>query len=314
MGSPAKGLTYALSGFQYNDTAQNIYGDGIMSGAGRATFNFAESMGDKEGVMHLGVSGLNGQYSVTGSTTSQTDANPDSTTTRATINSFRSAGRGLNNIFRGQVGVPNCSGGTHGCVGEYGAKVQQKAFGLEGIFARGPFKLMGEYSNGEYQAESWISNVSYDTKTFYLETGYFITGEKYADSYKGGVFGSFKPKNNFDIDNNQWGAIELAFRVEGYSVDDANLSGSNGRVQGNLSSYGSSSSANRASTSNGTKSGANTYTAGIRWILNPNLVFKANYAYTKLDYAYWPLDVAASTALNTVNSESLFMTRLQYMF
>ena len=314
MGSPAKGLTYALSGFQYNDTAQNIYGDGIMSGAGRATFNFAESMGDKEGVMHLGLSGLNGQYSVTGTTSSQTDANPDATTTRATINSFRSAGRGLTNIFRGQVGVPNCVGGSHGCVGEYGAKVQQKAFGLEGIFARGPFKLMGEYSNGEYQAESALSNVSYDTKTFYLETGYFITGEKYADSYKGGVFGSFKPKNNFDIDNNQWGAIELAFRVEGYSVDDVSLSGSNGRVQGNLSSYGSSSSANRASTSNGTKSGANTYTAGIRWILNPNLVLKANYAYTKLDYNYWPLDIAASTALNTINSESLFMTRLQYMF
>ena len=314
MGSPAKGLTYALSGFQYNDTAQNIYGDGIMSGAGRATFNFAESMGDKESVMHLGVSGLNGQYSVTGSLSSQTDASPDATTARATINSFRSAGRGLTNIFRGQVGVQTCVSGTHGCVSEYGAKVQQKAFGLEGIFARGPFKLMGEYGNGEYQAESSISNVSYDTKTFYLETGYFITGEKYADSYKGGVFGSFKPKNNFDIDNNQLGAIELAFRVEGYSVDDANLSGSNGRVQGNLSSYGGSSSANRASTSNGTKSGANTYTAGIRWILNPNLVFKANYAYTKLDYAYWPLDVAASTALNTVNSESLFMTRLQYMF
>jgi phosphate-selective porin OprO/OprP len=313
MGSPAKGLTYALSGFQYNDTAQNIYGDGIMSAAGRATFNFAESMGDKESVMHLGVSGLNGQYSVSGSTSSQTSNAPE-TLTRATISSFRSAGRGLSNIFRGQIGTGDCQTTGWSCPTEFGAKVQQKAYGLEGIFARGPFKIMGEYSNGEYQGESQTSNISYDTKTFYLESGYFITGEKYADSYKGGVFGSFKPKNNFDIDNNQWGAIELAFRVEGYSVDDVNNIAGGARVQGNLSAYGTGSSANRANTAAGTKSGANTYTAGIRWILNPNLVFKANYAYTKLDYNFSPLDVSASTALNTVNSESLFMTRLQYMF
>lgn len=307
MGSPAKGLTYALSGFQYNDTAQNIYGDGIMSAAGRATFNFAESMGDKESVMHIGLSGLNGQYSVSGASTSQTNG-AESSDTRGTMSSFRSAGRGLANIFRGQVGTGTCHTAMYSCASEFGGKVQQKAYGLEGIFARGPFKVMGEYSNGEYQGESQTSNVSYDTKTFYLESGYFITGEKYADSYKGGVFGSFKPKNNFDIDNNQWGAIELAFRVEGFSVDDATLSGSLGRLQGNLSNGSNS------STASGTKSGANTYTGGIRWILNPNLVFKANYAYTKLDYDYTPIDLTASTALNKIGSESLLMTRLQYMF
>jgi phosphate-selective porin OprO/OprP len=313
MGSPAKGLTYALSGFQYNDTARDIYGDGIMSAAGRTTFNFAESMGDKESVMHLGVSGLSGQYSISGASSSQTDA-AASFETRGTMSSFRSAGRGLTNIFRGQVGTGNCAAASISCGSEYGGKVEQRAFGLEGIFARGPFKVMGEYSGGEFQGESYNSNVSYDTKTFYLESGYFITGEKYADSYKGGVFGSFKPKNNFDIDNNNWGAVELAFRVEGYSVDNTDISGSLGRVQGNLSSYGTGSSASRASTANGTKSGANTYTAGVRWILNPNLVFKANYAYTKLDYGYRPLDVAANTALNDIQGESLFMTRLQYMF
>ena len=313
MGSPAKGLTYALSGFQYNDTAQNIYGDGNLSSAGRVTFNFAESMGDKEGVMHLGLSGLNGTYSVSGASTSQTDG-AFSTETRATMSSFRSAGRGLTNIFRGQIGTGLCSAAAISCASEFGGKVEQKALGLEGIFARGPFKAMGEYSTGEYTGESQTSNVSYDTKTFYLETGYFITGEKYADSYKNGVFGSFKPKNNFDIDNNHWGAVELALRIEGYAVDDAVLSGALGRVQGNLSNYGTGSSANRASTTNGTKSGANTYTAGVRWILNPNLVFKANYAYTNLDYGYSPLDVTASTALNTIKGESLLMTRLQYMF
>ena len=310
MGAPTKGMTYALSGFQYNDTALDVYGDGIMSGAGRVTFNFAEAMGDKESVLHLGVAGLNGQYSVRGSGTGNTTSSADgANSSRASISSFRSAGRGIANIFRGQVGLNPCvTTGQYSCPSEYGAKVEQKAFGLEGIFARGPFKLMGEYSNGEYSADSYQNTTSYDTKTFYLETGYFITGEKYADSYKGGVFGSFKPKNNFDLDNNQWGAVELAFRVEGYSVDDVVLSANNGttltsRIQGNVSS-----------STTGGKSGANTYTAGVRWILNPNVVFKVNYAYTKMDYLFTPIDVVASSALNNINSESLVMTRLQYMF
>ena len=312
MGAPTKGMTYALSGFQYNDTALDVYGDGIMSGAGRVTFNFAEAMGDKENVLHLGLAGLNGQYSVRGSGTGNTSSSADgANTSRATISSFRSAGRGIANIFRGQVGVVPCTTASqYSCPSEYGAKVQQKAFGLEGIFARGPFKLMGEYSNGEYSAESYQNNTSYDTKTYYLEAGYFITGEKYADSYKGGVFGSFKPKNNFDLDNNQWGAVELALRIDGFNVDDVVLTANNGstltsRIQGSTSGDGLSS---------GQKAGATTYTAGLRWILNPNVVFKVNYAYTKMDYLFKPIDVVASTALNNIDSESLLMTRLQYMF
>ena len=84
------------------------------------------------------------------------------------------------------------------------------------------------------------------------------------------------------------------------------MSGTNQRVQGNLS----------RGSANNTESGANTYTAGIRWILNPNLVFKANYAYTKLDNYYTPIDIttAVDTTALRINSESLFMTRMQYMF
>jgi len=214
MGAPTKGMTYALSGFQYNDAALDVYGDGMMSGAGRVTFNFAESMGDKESVLHLGLAGLNNQYAVRGSGTGNTSSSADTASSRATISSFRSAGRGIANVFRGQVGTQPCAtGGTYSCPSEFGAKVNQKAFGLEAIFARGPLKLMGEYSNGEYEAVSYQNSTSYDTKTYYVETGYFITGEKYADSYKNGVFGSFKPKNNFDLDSNHMGAVELAFRL-----------------------------------------------------------------------------------------------------
>jgi phosphate-selective porin OprO/OprP len=314
MGAPAKGLTYALSTFQNNDVERDLHGDGYASGAGRVTFNFAESMGDKEGVMHLGLSGLSTTYSVLPSTTSQTSGGPDGATSaaRATINSFRSAGRGLANIFRGQIGGGYCgNANVYSCPMEFGAKVVQEAAGLEGIFARGPFKIMGEYSRGQYKAEHNAgTNVQYDTDTFYAEAGYFITGEKYADSYKNGVFGGFKPKNNFDLDNGQLGAIELAFRIEGFRVEDTNLGGGVGsRLQGTLDGSG---------TANGTKSKADTYTAGIRWILNPNVVFKVNYAYTNLGRNYAPIDVSRADSTSggpaVVGSEQLFMTRLQYMF
>jgi phosphate-selective porin OprO/OprP len=324
MGSPAKGMTYALSTFQMNDTERDLYGDGELSGAGRTTFNFAESMGDKERIMHIGLAALNSTYSITPASSSQTSSDA-SATTRATISSFRSGGRGLNNVFRAQVGAGNCNTASAGCVSEYGAKVTQRALGLEGIFASGSFKFMGEYSRGQFKGESLgvnnplsaagntAGNVEYDTNTGYIEAGYILTGEKYADSYKGGVFSSFKPKNNFDIDSNQWGLVELALRFEGYQVDDIVMAGnSNNRVQGSLSSY--SSSTNTNTSGSGVKASAKTYTAGIRWILNPNLVFKANYVYTRLGDNFIPIDTVASTSLNPINSESIIMTRMQYMF
>jgi phosphate-selective porin OprO/OprP len=200
--------------------------------------------------------------------------------------------------------------------------------GLEGIFANGPFKIMGEYSKGQYTATHNIGNeVKYDTSTYYVEGGYFLTGEKYASSYKNGVFGGFKPNNEFDLDKGHLGAIELAFRMEGYGVDDASIGPvvnascgtspvHSGRFQGNLSGYQTTASSNGSTSSencNAAKSSAITYTAGIRWILNPNIVVKANLAHTKLGYNYTPIDIGGANNAS-VNSETLFMTRLQYMF
>ncbi len=311
MGTPTTGMTYAGSVFQQNDTELNIQADGKNSVAGRATLNFAEIMGNKEMVMHVGLAGLDSTYAIGTSSTSQTSSTASATATqRGSISSFRSAGRGLANVFRGQVNGELCHSTIVGyaCPSEYSAQVKQRAYGLEGIFATGPFKLMGEYSQGDYKGTQGANSVSYDTKTYYLEAGYFITGEKYADSYKGGVFSSFKPKNEFDLDKGNLGAIELAFRAEGFDVDNAQISG--GRLQGNVSQFDAT-KFNESSTS-GTTSGAKTYTAGIRWILNPNLVLKANYAQTNFDNAFAPLDVKSATAV--VDKERLLMFRTQYMF
>jgi phosphate-selective porin OprO and OprP len=61
-------------------------------------------------------------------------------------------------------------------------------------------------------------------------------------------------------------------RAEGYDVDDVSSQEAGSRIEG--------------SSVTGVTAGAKTYTAGIRWILNPNLVLKANYAQTNFDYKF----------------------------
>jgi phosphate-selective porin OprO/OprP len=62
----------------------------------------------------------------------------------------------------------------------------------------------------------------------------------------------------------------------------------------------------------GTEAGAKTYTAGLRWILNPNMVIKANYAQTNFDYAFTPIDITSATAV--VDKERMVTVRTQFMF
>jgi phosphate-selective porin OprO/OprP len=317
MGSPKAGFTYALSTYQVQDTLLNISGGERASGAARGTINFAEIMGNKEAIMHLGAAVLEENYTIATSSSSQTSSIGDGVQ-RATISSFRSAGRGLNNAFRGQVGGESCYtngdnvGTSFSCPSEFSASVKHQAFGLEGIYASGPFKLAGEYSAGDYRGHqanntATVHRANYDTKTYYLEAGWFITGEKYASSYKNGVFSSFKPNNEFDIDKGKWGAVELIARAEAFEVDNISVAGSS-RVQGSV---------NGTSTAS-TEAGAKTYTGGIRWILNPNFVIKANYAYTKFDTAFRPIDVTGATGVKDgagfMSDEKLLTFRTQFMF
>ena len=324
MGSPKAGFTYALSTFQNRDTELNISGGDRASGAARGTLNFAEIMGNKEMIMHVGLSALENSYAVGTSSTSQTGHSVTANNTqRGTISSFRSAGRGLSNAFRAQVnGAELCDptvAVSVSCASEYSVTVRQQAVGLEGIFASGPYKLAGEYSAGDYKGNSanttttGTNQVSYDTKTYYVEAGWFLTGEKYASSYKNGVFSSFKPTNDFDLDKGNWGAVEALFRFDGYDVDNVRISqngvasADGGRIQGS-----------KTSAVTGATSGAKTYTGGVRWILNPNVVIRGNYSYTKFDDAFAPIDVTGATGVKDgaalIKDEKLLMFRTQFMF
>jgi phosphate-selective porin OprO/OprP len=347
-GEPKAGFTYAGSAFQMNDTKQDYKED--MSYAGRGTVNFAELMGDKESIYHVGVAGFDKSWNVRGTTSSGTSGGVDPS---GTFLAFSSPGRGLSNVFRAQMGgeaatTSSCSvtpaslsascsvttAGLQSALSDETFQANSRALGLEAIVARGPFKIQGEYGRAihkaKYQLSSGDTSMAIDSNTWYAEALWLVTGERYSDSYKKGVFGGIKPKNDFDADGGSgWGALELGFRMEAYDAKNGYLAnvgatdGKGARYQGSLNCATGDSLVNNGSvTSNaeGCKSGAKTYTAGLKWILNPNIQVKLNYMHTRFDDAWQHYDVnpTSSTSANGqtpfIKKEDLMMFRTQYAF
>jgi phosphate-selective porin OprO/OprP len=344
-GEPKVGLTYAVSAFQMNDNEQDYRND-KMSFAGRGTLNFAELMGDKESIYHVGLSGFDKEWNQRGTTSSSGSGGTDPS---ATLLAFSSPGRGLSNTFRAQVGGEKTAT-FQSALSDETSQMKSHALGLETIIARGPFKIQGEFSQSRHKGRYdmgttanggtvvGVNSVDLDAKTWYAEALWLVTGEKYASSYKKGVFGSIKPTNNFDADGGSgWGALEAGLRVEGYDVKDGNItsgvaSGADGygsRFQGSMNCASGDTIANNgiaqgestSSNPRGCKSGAKTYTAGLKWILNPNVLVKLNYSHTKYDDPWIHFDVnpvsgssGATPSTAKLTKEDLIMFRTQYTF
>ena len=340
-GEPKDGFTYALSTFSMNDSELDSKND-KASFAGRSTLNFAQLMGNKEAVMHVGIAGFDAEYNVTPTTSSGSAA----AESRANILAFRTPGRGLSSIFRAQIGgdlinnaatststsTSTSSGGTttttststtttatqQGAISNSTSQVKSNAAGLEGAIALKNFKLQGEYTRANYSGSynNRAEALDMDVKAMYGEVMWLVTGEKYADAYKAGTFGAIKPISNFDLDTNQWGAWEVGFRMEKFDVNDiaATLaSTTNGtRVQGTATCTTASATATSSSSNiNGCSSKSTTYTAGVKWILNPNLMVKFNYSRTNFGNEWEYYDLNDSQRLN---KENIYMMRTQYAF
>jgi len=335
-GEGMPGFTYAVSAFQFNDSEQDYEND-KMSYAGRTTLNIAELMGQKDAIYHLALSGFDASYTVRPSTSSSNNGGKDSS---GTVLSYRGANRGVANIFRAQIQGDQTGSSFQSALSDTNAGIDSRAWGLEAVFAKGPFKFQAESVNADYKARyqngidgtpTTDARMKMDTNAWYAEVMWMLTGEDYASTYKKGVFGAIKPKNEFDIDAGKMGAWELGFRVESYNVDSGSFTGASAsasgkggtRFQGNLSCNGSSSSTaagnstqnGQAGTSNltesGCESGAKSYTAGLKWVLNPNLLFKLNYTYTKFDNRWDHFDVDGTKYLN---NEKILSLRGQWMF
>lgn len=136
--------------------------------------------------------------------------------------------------------------------------------GVEAVIAYGPVKLQSELLNANFEGTKGVNKFNHDIKTWYADLNWLITGEHYAESYKSGVFGRIKPKHNFDSEDG-WGAFELGLR---YSKFDA-------------SDFKSILTTPTKTTSYTTE--ANAWTAGAKWIFNPNARILLNYIHTHFD-------------------------------
>ena len=245
-GDPTAWLNY--NAYVVNGTGQNNDDvNNVKDFGGRIDANFASLAEIKNAVIHVGASASKGSLSFSSTTASLTQATEAN---GATFFSVSTLGQGN----------PNPT--SH-----------RERWGLESALAYGPLKLQTEYIGSNLQG--WQSNTHFDNdiKNWYADLMWMVTGESYADSYKSGVFGRIKPKRNFDSKDG-WGALELGLRYSKFDASDFK----------NLLTNATTTACKKGQlTATCYTSQADAWTAGAKWILNPNARIVLNYVHTMFD-------------------------------
>ena len=241
-GAPLTGLYYGLAlsngqGKNANEPNAAVDDKDVI---GRLAVNVAQMIGNKDAVLHLGGGLTRGKLPM------------------AAAPSGRTEGRGLT-FF-----TPAAFTGT-GAAGVQ--EMDRERSGAEMALAWNQFKVQGESVKVNFTGTS-NGGVGYDRDivSSYLSFNWLITGEKYADAYRGGAFGAIKPKQEFGRGGG-WGAWELGAR---YSKWDA-------------SDFTATNPAGTGVLGGGLTNKADAWTLGLKWIPNINTRVYLNYIQTKFD-------------------------------
>jgi len=315
-GEPKPGFTYAASVFQEgeNELTQED-GDGKRY-AGRMTANFAQfGKGIDNTVLHFGIAGVGGDYQLRPAMSGQTSSSLENVS-RATVVGFRTMNRGLSNAYRAQIGGENFLASTGfatgsprtGAASEFGVDVDQTLFGLEYALARGPLKFQGEWVRANYDARNPVAvlnttseTVKGDVDTYYVQAVWNVTGEKWSEMYRAGIFRGVTPNNNFKLGSG-WGAWQVGVRYSKFDASDIQVTGARSRVQSGT-----------GSTTAAMNSDVDSYGIGVNWILNPMSRFMVEWTRTDFGGATLPLDISA-TGSRGITKEDIFSFRAQVMF
>jgi phosphate-selective porin OprO/OprP len=291
-GAPFKGTYYNLS--YVNGSGQN--NDGLKDAKdviGRVSGNIADWAEWKNAVVHVGLSGGRGTQQPTtvtgGSTlTSFTESNgitssSSATSTATTNNSSLGTRYFLTTAFDGQ-------------------EIDKSRIGFETALAYGPVKLQGEYITANFEGTTSAKmHFDKDINAWYVDLNWMVTGEKYADSYKDGMFGRIIPKQNFALDKEGFGAIELGLRYSKFDASDFHIfnAAPSSPVKGTgiVDNSGSTKYTNQAYA----------WTGGIKWVLMPNARLMLNYIHTSFDT---PVTINGKSS----DSEEAVTMRAQYDF
>lgn len=280
-GLPFKGITYALavsngSGAKQAETDIREDGKDII---GRVTANFAEIMDNKDMVMHSAVSFSTGDQP------------------QGTVGvSGRTESRGAT-FFRAPVLANGAPNGYE--------NIDRTRVGVEGALAYNQFKVQGEWlqQNNDFKTNTRIYDL--DTNAWYLEALWTITGEKYSDSYKNGVFGAIKPIKDFDPKTFTGGTWEIGLRFNKFDASDYNTNGiANAAVNTDAA----------ITTKAAGFTEAKSYTAGIKFLPNANMRYMLNYVKTDFDDVIGGARGGVIINNKRIDEEKALMLRAQWMF
>jgi phosphate-selective porin OprO and OprP len=226
----------------------------------RLVNDFAQTFKIPDTVIHLG-----GAYQQTGFANTNTNgATPFAAT------GVQTEARGLT-FFSPQAFNPS-TGALQ--VGE----VNRSILDLEASFARGAYRIQGDYLDAKYSSHLLSNGQDFDRslKAYYVTLGWLITGENYADWYREGTYIRPRPKNNFGFDKGDgWGLWELNLR---YSVfDGSDFNSSNPNFTGKPGTSGSFPNITQ------TTNKAYAYTVGLKWLPNLYTRLAVNLIRTKFD-------------------------------
>ena len=273
-GVPKDGLTYAIAAVNGEGNKNRNEGDSRVSKPEfqvNGTVNFAQLMNNKDAVFHLGAGysttdiSKNNNAAGTGAAGSSA---ADNTFWISGTNSIRTEGRGVN--FLRLPGLISANGVSN--------EISRDRYGVEAAVAYGPVKFNAEYLKNSFSGDlTATQNFNADINAWYVSALWNITGEKFADFYKEGVFTAVKPKNNFDFNNLSGGAWQIGARYSKFDASDFNnsifASAAGGGVANNVS---------KVSTNSNTFE-ADAYTVGINFVPTPNTRFMLNYIETRFD-------------------------------
>ncbi len=273
-GVPKDGLTYALAAVNGEGNKNRNDADSRVSKPEfqlNGTVNFAQLMENKDAVYHVGLGfadtdiSKNNNASGTGLAGSSA---ADNTFWFAGSNQARTEGRGVN--FLKLPGLISANGVDNA--------VNRKRYAMEGAVGLGPVKVTAEWLRNSFSGDlTPTQGFNADVDAWYASALWNITGEKYADFYKEGVFTAVKPKNNFDFNTFSGGVWQLGIRYSHLDASDFNTA--------TFASAAGGSAANNVSK---TSTDSNTFeadgiTLGLNFAPTPNTRFMLNYIETRFD-------------------------------
>ncbi len=145
-------------------------------------------------------------------------------------------------------------------------------WGMEAALTCGPFSVQGEYMLAEVDTDS-AGRRAFDG--YYVQAGYFLTGECRPYTPASGLVGRVRPRRNFSLGEERgWGAWEVALRYSELDLDD-------GPIRGGVEEN---------------------YTFGLNWYLNANTRVMWNYVLANIEHDLYDGDL------------QVFQTRFQVDF